>query len=760
MDITKNYVKLVGTALGVVLGLQLINHTRALSQSAPAPAQDRFAGPTSSQTLALDANGTLLAVANPDNDSVSFFDVGGDRNRLLRQIQVSREPWGIAVNPQGTRAYVANTVSGLVSVIVINKNSAGLARVLTEIKVGTEPYGVAITPNGRKVYVTNRSSNSVSVIDTASNRVIKTIENIGFSPRGIAITNDGDGEDDDESVYVTQFFGLPNGKPDGEDDSKLGLVTVVRSASDEVETTVNMIPIGDTGFKAAGNALDRVAPPATPTESDFRFTTGAYFNQLNNIIVKGNYAYIPAVGASPNGPVRFDVNTQSLLGVMSLANNKDTEQTINMHAAVGRQVATPKLFVTAPWAIAAKNRDDEAYVVSSSSDHLVKVTLNRGTGAATVVNDPSSTQTRVLQIPTGKNPRGIVINAADTRAYVSNYVSRDVTVVNIERGQDKVLATFRSAELPDPGSVHDLIHAGKELYYSSIGDFDGPSPVAPRIRGRMSNNGWGSCGACHPDGLSDNVVWIFPAGPRRTLPQHNDFDPDDPTLTRVLNWSANRDEQADFENNIRAVSGGTGILVGDDGTSQLNPVADFAGANISFRQLKIRGFGGWDALTAYIQFGVRSPISPVDRNDPDVIAGEQIFRQANCQSCHGGAIWSSSKVGAVPPPATAISNAQIIGQLKKVGTFDPQAKNEIRQNAAPPLGADGFVPPTLEGIFSFPRTFFHNGSADSLEQAMANVTHRAAGTNGNDTLQSESARRQLIRFLLSIDGSTPAINPQ
>lgn len=759
MDQANAAFKFLGTASAAVLGLYLAGQTGISQNSTPAP-QSRFAGPTSSQTLALDAAGTLLAVVNTDSNTVSFFDVANDRNRRLREINTGQEPWGVALNPLGTRAYIANTVSGTVMVMSINRNSPGLARVLTEIKVGTEPYGLCLTPNGTKLYVTNRSSNGVSVIDTASNRVIRTIENIGFHPRGCAVTNDGDGEDDDETLYVTQFFGIPNGKPDGEDDSKLGLVSVVRTVADELETTIQIIPTGDTGFKAAGDALAKVAPPATITEADLRFTTGAYANQLNSILVKGNFAYVPSVGASPNGPVRFDVNTQSLLSVLNLTTNKDTDQTINMHLAVARQTATPKLFVTVPWAIAGKNREDEAYVVSAASDHVVKVTLNRGTGVAAVVNDPAATggTTRVLQIPTGKNPRGIVINGTDTRAYVSNYISRDVTVINIERGQDKVLATMQSDALPVSGSVWELIHVGKELYNSSTGEFDGPSPLSPKIRGRMSNNGWGSCASCHPDGLSDNVVWLFAAGPRRTIPQHADYDPDDPTQQRVFNWSGIFDEQEDFEANIRGVSGGQGLLVGDDGTSQAQPLAAFTPANANRRQLRSRGVNSWDAIKAYIQFGVRAPISPVDKNDPEVVAGERLFRQAGCQSCHGTVTWSNSRIRFTPPPAgDVLSNGQVIGELKKVGTFDPAAKNEVRATGAAPLGADGFAPPTLLSIFAFPKTFFHNGSADSLEQVMSNVTHRSAGSSGADLLAGEAQRRQLVRFLLSIDGSTPPI---
>lgn len=728
--------------------------TRAQSQAAPPPVLSRFAGPTSSSTLALDGNGTWLVTANPDNNSVTFFDVTNDRNRKLREIPVGEEPNGVAVNPQGTRAYVANTVSGTISVLNITRNSPQVARIVQEIPVGVEPYGVALTPNGRKLYVTNRRSNTVSVIDTATNRVTATITDVGFAPTGIAITNNGNDADDDETVYVTNFFGVPRpGRLDGEDDSKQGLVAIIKTVSDTVDSVAVLLPIGDTGFKSAGDSVSRVAPPATITEADLRFTTSAYPNQLNGIALKGNFALIPNTGASPNGPTRFDVNTQSFLTSLDLTQLKD--QTINMHVAVRDQTATPKLFITQPWAIATKNRSNEAYVVSMASDIVVKATID-ATGKPVVQNVTGATPTRVLQIPTGRNPRGIVINNTDTRAYVMNYISRDVTVIDVTR--DTVVGTMGSAALPTPGSFEDQVLAGKDLYHASVGEFDGPGPLSPKIRGRMSNNGWGSCSACHPDGLTDNVVWIFASGPRRTIPQHADFDPDDPTNMRALNWSGIFDEQEDFEANIRNVSGGLGLLVGDDGVTQATPLGAFNPANTGRRQLKIRGFNAWDAIKAYIQFGVRAPLAPVSKDDPDAVAGAEFFKAANCQSCHGGNTWSTSRVTFTPPPADSlISNTQIIGQLKKVGTFDPTQRNEVRANAAAPLGTDGFVPPSLLSISAWPQTFFHNGGANSLDEVLNNVAHRSAGTNGVDTLSDSNARRQLVQFLLSIDAYSEPI---
>jgi YVTN family beta-propeller protein len=643
--------------------------------------------------------------------------------------------------------------------VIRQRNTTGL-RLLRTIRVGTEPYGLALTPNGTKLYVTNARSNNVSVIDTRSNRVLKTIENAGFEPRGIAISNDDDGEDDDEIVLVSQFLALPiAGKLDGEDDSKVGMITVIRTVSDEVQGTVELKPLKDTGFNAAGDAIGRIAPPATPVEADFKFVTGAYPNQLNNLAIKGNFVYIPNTGASPNGPIRFDVNTQSLLSVMDIYNNADAGRTINMHLAVKNQTATPRLFLTQPWAIAFKHLANEAYVLSSASNVAAKIRVDPNTGAPEVLSNPSDAG-RVLQIPTGKNPRGIVINATDSRAYIMNYISRDVTVVDLAKSPETVVATMQSAVLPAQGSFEDLVLAGKELYNTSVGEFDAPNPFSPAVRGRMSNNGWGSCASCHPNGWSDNVVWIFGSGPRRTIPQFHDFDRNDPSRQRVLNWSGIFDEEEDFELNIRGTSGGAGLLIAENGSPD-NPVAAFTPANANRRQLAIRGFGAWDAIKAYIQFGIRTPISPVDKYDPDVIAGEQLFRQANCQSCHGGPQWTSGILTHTPPPsAELISNGQVIGVLRKVGTFNPDLKTEVRATAVAPLGADGYVPPSLLSLFAFPKTFFHNGTAESLDAVMENVTHRTAGTGGSDLLPDAEQRRKVVRFLLSIDADTPPIDPQ
>jgi YVTN family beta-propeller protein len=55
------------------------------------------------------------------------------------------------------------------------------------IAVGVGPFGIAVNPAGTRAYVANQFSNSVSLIDTTTNMVIGSAITVGTNPRGIAI---------------------------------------------------------------------------------------------------------------------------------------------------------------------------------------------------------------------------------------------------------------------------------------------------------------------------------------------------------------------------------------------------------------------------------------------------------------------------------------------------------------------------------------------------------------------------------------------
>src|SRR5258705_4464146 len=75
---------------------------------ARAEGASRYDGPTNSGPISLSADGTLLAAVNSGYNTVSLFDVGNDKNQLLGEIPVGKEPGGVAMTPDVAFVYVAN----------------------------------------------------------------------------------------------------------------------------------------------------------------------------------------------------------------------------------------------------------------------------------------------------------------------------------------------------------------------------------------------------------------------------------------------------------------------------------------------------------------------------------------------------------------------------------------------------------------------------------------------------------------------------
>jgi YVTN family beta-propeller protein len=738
---------------------------------------------TRSSPIALTSDDRFVWSVNPDTDSVSVFKVSHDVNQKVAEIKVGNEPWCVAITPDDEKVYVTNMASGTVSVIKAEKK-----KVVETIKVGTEPFGCALTPDGERLLVTNQSSNTVSVIDTDSDEVVRTIRKVGQKPHGIAITADG------RKVFVTQFLALkPSNDPrpltqsEGADDGREGRVTIIDGHSYEVIATVALRPLADVGaaFKSDGNTLKR--EPLTQT---FDNVSGAFPNLLESVVIEGSIAYVPGTCSSPNGPFRFNVNVQSCLSGIDIRNGVEAFTTLNMNAGVNFEPVGVKLFNTNPFAIAFKHSKPEGFVALGATDRLLRVTLDN-TGLPSInapanAADPGSIIRIQLKDPQeivlldandtvgGKNPRGLVIDSTDTRAYVMDFVSRDVAVVDISGDNPTLyhtLARMQSAGLPGPNTVEATVLRGKQLFNSAIGPV-GAAANSTRPSGRMSDTGWGTCYSCHPNGLTDSVTWMFADGPRQAISMESTFPfgaavivNGAPALPeshmRALNWSAIRDEVQDFERNIRAVSGGGGLILGiAEGAAGLANVPDLTPIANTGRSADL------DSIATYLALGVRAPISPVSSHT--VRKGRSRFEEAGCQNCHGGPNWTISAIDFTPPPAAnQIVDVQLVKFLCRVGTFDPNlftdgVSNEIRSNNVANVqarGILGFNPPSLISVFAS-APYLHSGAAATLDAVLENVTHRRVGrADGLDTLTDSQDRQALVQFLKSIDRDTePFLN--
>jgi YVTN family beta-propeller protein len=754
----------------------------------------QVATPTRSSPIAITSDDQFVWSVNPDNNSVSVFSVAVTPGVKVAEVPVGIEPWCVAITPDNAKVYVTNMASGTVSVI-----NATTRAVTKTIPVGTEPFGCALSPDGKKLYVANQSSDDMSLINTATDIVTKTIRPVGPKPHGIAVSADG------TKVYVTQFLSQSKGDTDqrpltqteGADDGRVGRVTVLDGVGDRPIRVVTLNPINVAAFfRSDGNTLAR-----EPLTTVFDNLTKAFPNLLESIVIRGNVAYVIGTCSSPNGPFRFNVNVQSC--VSAVDTTQDVEiQTVNMNDGVNFEVVREtRLFNTNPFALAFKRSAAEGFVALGATNRLLRVSVNaQGIPSINAPTTPLApgTPSPIIRIPLrdpgdptdvadpqdlfgGKNPRGLVINSTDTRAFVMDFLSRDVAVVDIS-GADptkyKTLQRISSAGLPGAGTTAEIVQRGKYLFNTAIGPV-GTADNSVRPAGLMSDTGWGSCYGCHPGGaLADSVTWMFADGPRQTISMESTFTfgqvviqngaPKLPeSHQRALNWSAIRDEVQDFERNIRAVSGGGGLIrqMGvPEGTAGLAQVPDFLCGVAPSPPCATPNTGrdpDLDAISTYLALGVRAPISPVSSGV--VKKGRGLFETAGCASCHGGPNWTISQIDFAPPPAAGqIVDAQLVKNLCRVGTFDPAlftdgVSNEIRANNTANLqarGALGFNPPSLIAVFNS-APYLHSGAAPTLDAVLENVTHRTVGrADGHDLLTDPRDRKALVRFLQSIDRST------
>jgi len=813
---TRAVTRRAGTALMLVIGLATFD---GAAQQAGAPAT--AATPSRSTTIALTADEQRLVVVNREANSVSLIRVrdnqGNDVANKIAEIGVGEEPRCVAVSPNDRFAYVTNGISGTVSVVNLAQR-----RVVRTIRVGTEPRGCALTPNGTLLYVANHTEGTVAIIDTVTRQVVGTVE-VGRNPMAIAITNNGDENDADETVFVTEFFAEldPYFVDDagvggeGRDLGKRGVVQAfpVGTASSSI-SKITLSAVAESGFFASranfclGTHPAHVANPVfcpDPMQPASALVTsnpqGMFPNQLLSALIRGNRLYLPNIAAQPEPPERFDVNVQALVNTVDTAALAEVvAERVNLNQQIDVETATPppsldRTFGNDIVAIDANLAGDTFLIVSRGGNQVFRATLD----ADNRLDILNAAKDRVdCRLQTGNLPSGVAMRQDGTRAYANNEANFSVTSMNIDNGFCLTLQLdIESSEPPAPGSFEHAVLVGKLAFFTALGIPDNDifeTPIrefVPRdFRGKMSRDAWSTCGSCHPDGLADGVTWFFGTGPRQTIPLDGMFSKQSPDDQRLLNWSAVRGSNTDFNANSRVTQGGCGFA-----SDEFDPGQCFAKTNTTLANPAIYDHGithgGSDALdaqTLWIFAAVR-PLHQPKGPASSRAAGRTVFR-TYCASCHGGAKWTKSEIFHRDNPAAVSQNGapldpgvtrlpvttnipgalaneffsftcndRTFKYLEDVDTFDVNNPLEIRDNAtaSTAFGVNGLQPPSLLSI-NYHAPYLHRGQAQTLEDVFP-----LHGLGTGTTIESQLTalqRANLLVFLKSIDGATATLRSE
>ncbi len=313
----------------------------------------------------------------------------------------------------------------------------------------------------------------------------------------------------------------------------------------------------------------------------------------------------------------------------------------------------------------------------------------------------------LTEINTGQVPDAALFDDSSQVLYVHNFLSRSISAFDISpvinsSGSETFLGEIN---LVTQEILSEEVLRGKILFYNASST-------------RLNQDGYMSCASCHLDGGHDGSTWDLTSlgeGLRNTI----DLRGKAGTAQGPLHWTGNFDEVHDFENQIRLLGAGTGLMETQDFQASEDPLGP-PKAGLS---------DDLDALSAYVTSLAKVPASPYrpgrELHSEMALQGRQIFLDYSCTMCHTGPHYTDSPSGV----------------LHNIGTVKEHSGKRIGKNIP------GFDTPGLQGIWSgFP--FLHDGSATSIKQAIQ--SHRGYQIPDQDLATLEA-------FLLELDGEDSAI---
>ncbi|MGB7304480.1 MAG: RICIN domain-containing protein [Burkholderiaceae bacterium] len=610
------------------------------------------------------ASNERLWNVNPDNDSVTVSSGAGT---VITQIPVGRQPWAITRSPGGAAIYVTNKKDATIS--VIDSSSLSVTRTIV-LPTGSQPHGIIHSPAGSTLYVVLEALNRVDKVDATSGQILAgaNLDGIG---RHLAVSGDG------QTLYAPLFITPPLPGEEGLNVSVVNGGALIRTIATDSMTVQSSISLG---YNASN-----------PTES----TGPGIANYLNAPVIDpdGITAYLPSkqdnilAGSARGGAgLTFEHRVRAVTSRINLALGTENPNIRIDHD--NASVAT---------GAAVTGDGSHLFVALETSREVIVYNLNQGFQQARLV--------------VGRAPQGIAISSDGKRLFIHNFMDRSISrfdVSDILVGGTQTATDLGTISVVSNERLGAQILAGKQFFYDAADD-------------RLSQSNYMSCASCHNDGGHDGRTWDLTSlgeGVRNTI----DLRGKAGTAHGNVHWTANFDEIHDFEFDIRALFGGSGLMAD----------TDFAASSEALGAQKAGRSAELDSLAAYVSSLDDVGSSPFRSTggafSSQAQEGRVIFAQAGCASCHSGETFTDSPQG----------------RFHDIGTVDPATGGRAGQ----PLVNGGLDTPTLRGLWQT-APYLHDGAAATIQDAIS--AHTSASVGFDLSTLSATQRNQLASYLLQID---------
>ena len=464
-------------------------------------------------------------VANTPSDSVDVIDVKS--GKIVHRIDVGIDPVSLALRPDGKELWVANHVSDSVSVIDLDDSKPTFMHVVatvqdidpkTKATRFDEPIGIAFANYG-KAYVALSSENKIAVVDVATRKVTKGLPIRAQDPRAILVRNG--------KLYVLPF----------ESNNKTQLSGGYKIDGKLVTFNAHEHSIANNNVLSLGHVTDIVKHPRVPDRDLFVFDVKTD-KLIQTVDTLGTLLYGMTVDSKgtvfvAQTDARNEVNGRSGTkkhGLKELGNRAFLNQVTRVRFEGGKarkpefldleplppENPTEGMALATPFAIEVSGDDSTLFVSAAGSDKVFSMDAVSG---------------KVIgRVKVGAVPRGIALSPAHggkpKRAWVLNAVENSVSVLDVSNPRS--LRVVRTIPLEDHS--HPEFKAGRIAFN----------------RADASSTKTFSCASCHPDGHTDQLLWVLKTpivsggnqimprstmpvrGLRDTAPFHWDGIPGDP----------------------------------------------------------------------------------------------------------------------------------------------------------------------------------------------------------------------------------------
>jgi hypothetical protein len=698
-----------------------------------------------------------FSVRPPSMTSVGTLDDIGDAYQVL-------------IAPDNDTAFIASSMGVLKLTGVHGQGMPALGPMNNDL--GPEPRGLALSPSGKLLFAASWANGTVTVFNTADlstratvdlNRALAASGVLGPNltgrpglahPFAIAVSDNGDASDDDETVYVTEFFsqGYGPGNPPLADDRNwdIGRQGVIYRFNVRTATTVGPL------ITLAPHLIDDAA-----FDDSLNFTTGCFPNQLSAATIHRGKLFVAGACASPRGPIGARVNPMTgeeeatsnfksvvLTGIWVIDVGANQELPLDsfvvtqkFQEAYDRDQVPDDQHRRMPLLvndIAFQPGTDDAYLTAYGADAVFKVSFDSDGVLKQVGAAPLYFIDLGAGMPRpGRLPLGIFIARSSHHALVVNEHSRNVSIIDLDAQN---VSSNVDLAMPSAVGMEGRINDGRRDFVTGLDRWS--------FRGQA----WSSCEACHPHGLSDGVTWFLESGPRQTPPLDASFSKNQMGAQRIFSWTANADEIHDFEMFTRRISGGVGAIV--HGLSSPPVIADrivFAGEHpvapgqlaaserddgINGSTLNLMPTGGsvvksmldeWDRIGAYVE-SIRPPHAPSNISPADAASGLLVFVQNNCVGCHVADLWTISRRFYTPSPPIndpdPMHGALAMASYMPMGSFPPQINPPSAADHSAHLRSAGAADGTINCVLRAVGTFPSQLGADQAGIAPAGVRVR------------------------------------